>query len=50
MRHLGRTQRLEMAHPSRRIGGDAIEQTEELLTEFGFGADEVAQLRQAKVV
>jgi crotonobetainyl-CoA:carnitine CoA-transferase CaiB-like acyl-CoA transferase len=26
------------------------EQTEEVLAEFGFGADEVAQLRQAKVV
>jgi formyl-CoA transferase len=26
------------------------EQTEELLTEFGFGAEEIAQLRQAKVV
>ena len=26
------------------------EQTEEVLAEFGFSADEVAQLRQAKVV
>ena len=26
------------------------EQTEEVLAEFGFGADEVAQLRRAKVV
>jgi formyl-CoA transferase len=26
------------------------EQTEEVLTEFGFGKDEIAQLRQGKVV
>jgi crotonobetainyl-CoA:carnitine CoA-transferase CaiB-like acyl-CoA transferase len=26
------------------------EQTEEVLTEFGFMADEIAKLRQAKVV
>jgi crotonobetainyl-CoA:carnitine CoA-transferase CaiB-like acyl-CoA transferase len=26
------------------------ERTEEVLAEFGFGAEEVAQLRQAKVV
>jgi hypothetical protein len=48
LRNFGRTNpiRLGMAARPPEFG----EQTEEVLAEFGFGADEVAKLRQAKVV
>jgi hypothetical protein len=48
LRNFGRTNpiRLGMAARPREFG----EQTEEVLAEFGFGADEVAQLRQARDV
>jgi crotonobetainyl-CoA:carnitine CoA-transferase CaiB-like acyl-CoA transferase len=43
MRMLSRT-------PSRMAARPPGEQTEEVLAEFGFGADEIVALKQAKVV
>jgi hypothetical protein len=48
LRNFGRTNPIRLGMPGR--PPEFGEQTEEVLAEFGFGADEVAQLRQAKVV
>ena len=36
--------------PEKTEGASLTEQTEEVLAEFGFGKDEIAELRQRKVV